>query len=100
MPKLSSNVPTGTIGLVFAIMFCLGVAVSLGGFLGTPVFGSLLVAGVLGFVGLIVSVIGIATGSGRIAGTCGLLVGLLGCITACVGFQTKFPGAPFAAIAN
>jgi hypothetical protein len=74
LPNRSGNIPLGTIGLLITILFCVVIAVS-------PARLYLIVLeGALGFAGLIISVVGIAKGSGRMAGLIGILVFLLGCL--------------------
>jgi hypothetical protein len=73
-PQKRSSIPTGVVGLVFAILFCIEIAVS------PARLSSVLLGGALGFAGLVISLIGIAKGSGRVAGVCGILVFLLGCL--------------------
>jgi hypothetical protein len=70
--KKSGSIPTGAVGLVLAIIFFAGIVVSPGG-LYSVMFG-----GVLGFAGLVISIIGIATRSGRVAGVFGIVFFLLG----------------------
>jgi hypothetical protein len=73
-PRERGSVSTGVVGLLVAILFCIEIAVS-------PVaISSVLLGGALGFVGLVVSIIGIVKGSGRAAGMCGLIAFLLGCL--------------------
>jgi hypothetical protein len=73
-PKKSSSIPTGAVGLVLSIIFCVEIAVS------PPGLSSILLASVLGFTGLVVSIVGIARGSGRAAGVFGIVVFILGCL--------------------
>ena len=72
--KKSSGITKGALGLVLAIISCASIASSPGG--GYSVF----LAGALGLAGLGFSIIGIAKGSGRVAGVFGILVFLLGCL--------------------
>jgi hypothetical protein len=65
-------VPTGAVGLVFAAIFLAGIVIAPGGFY--PV----MIGGVLGFAGLVISVVGIFSGSGRLAGVAGVAAFLLG----------------------
>jgi len=73
-PQRSGTIPTGGVGLVFAILFCIGIAVSP---VGLP---WVLLGGALGFAGLVISILGIARRSGRVAGVCGIIVFILGCL--------------------
>jgi hypothetical protein len=60
--------------LVLTLLFCIEIAVS-------PVaLSSVLLGGALGLAGLVVSVVGIVQGSGRMAGVGGLFAFLLGCL--------------------
>jgi hypothetical protein len=70
--KKSGSIPTGAVGLAFTIIFCFGIALSPGG----PY--SVFLGGALGFAGLVISIVGIATGSGRAAGLVGIFVFILG----------------------
>jgi hypothetical protein len=73
-PHKTGSIPTGAIGLVLSIIFCIQVAVS-------PVrLTSVLLGAALGFAGLVISVVGIAKGAGRVAGVCGIAVFLVGCL--------------------
>jgi hypothetical protein len=73
-PQKSASIATGAVGLVFTILFCIEIAIS-------PVRLSSVVLGVaLGFAGLVISLVGIARGSGRVAGVCGIFAFLLGCL--------------------
>jgi hypothetical protein len=79
--KKSGDIPTGAVGLVLTIIFCVWIAVFPGGLY------SVFLGGVLGFAGLGISIIGIAKGSGRVAGVVGILVFILGWVinTAVIG---------------
>src|SRR4051794_27793269 len=72
--KTNSSIATGTLGLVFALIFCIQTAFSPGGVY------FVFLAGALGSVGIVCSIVGIARGSGRAAGVFGILVFLLGCL--------------------
>ena len=63
------------------IIFCVWIAVSPGGLY------SVFLGGTLGFAGLVISIIGIAKNSGRVAGVVGIIVFILGWVinTAAVG---------------
>ena len=80
-PKKSGSIPTGAVGLVFTIIFCVGIALFPGGLY------SVFLGGALGFAGLVISIVGIATGSGRAAGVAGIFVFILGWVinTAVIG---------------
>jgi hypothetical protein len=65
---------SGAIGLAFAILFCIEIAVA------PPRVYSVLLGAALGFTGLAISLRGIAKRSGRAAGVCGILVFLVGCV--------------------
>ena len=68
------SIPTGAVGLAFSILFCIEIAV-------LPVgISAVLLGGALGLAGLVFSLIGIAKGSGRVAGAFGILAFLLGCL--------------------
>jgi hypothetical protein len=58
----------------FTILFCIEIAVS------PTQVSSALLGGALGFAGLVISLVGIAKGSGRVAGVCGILAFVLGCL--------------------
>ena len=73
-PQKSSRIPPGAVGLVFAILFCIEIAAAPA----RP--SSVLLGGALGFAGLVISLVGIAKRSGRVAGVCGILAFLLGCL--------------------
>jgi hypothetical protein len=71
-PKKGGDIPTGAAGLVLTIIFCVWIAISPGGLY------SVFLGGTLGLAGLVISIIGIAKGSGRAAGVAGILVFILG----------------------
>ena len=73
-PTKSSSIPAGTIGLALAIIFCIEIALSANGLY------SVLLGGALGLAGLVISIVGIAKGSGRVAGVFGIVVFILGCL--------------------
>ena len=73
-PKKSGSIPMGAVGLVLTILFCVEIAVS------SVKLSSVLLGGALGFAGLIISLVGIAKGSGRVAGVFGIFAFLLGCL--------------------
>jgi hypothetical protein len=73
-PSKSGGIPTGAVGLLLTILFCVGIAVSPGGFF------SVFLGAAVGFAGLVISVVGIARRSGRAAGVFGVLAFLLGCL--------------------
>src|SRR5262249_35638585 len=68
------TIPTGVVGLAFAILFCIEIAVAPVGLSGV------LLAGALGCAGLVISIAGIAKKSGRVAGVFGIFLFLLGCL--------------------
>jgi hypothetical protein len=70
----AGTIPKGAIGLLLAIIFCVGIAVSPAGFL------SLLLYGALGLVGLVLSIVGFIKKSGRVAAVFGILAFILGCL--------------------
>ena len=73
-PQKSAGIPSGAVGLVLTLLFCIVIAVS-------PVaLWSVLLGGALGLAGLVVSLVGIIKGSGRVAGVCGMFAFLLGCL--------------------
>jgi len=74
LPKESGSIPTGAVGLVLTVIFCVAIAVSPGGFF------SVFLKGALGLVGLVISIVGIAKRSGRAAGVFGILAFILGCL--------------------
>jgi hypothetical protein len=74
LPKKTAGIPIGAVGLVFTIIFCVGIAVS------PNRFSSVFLNGVLGFAGLVTCVVGIAKRSGRVAGVLGIFAFLLGCL--------------------
>jgi hypothetical protein len=72
------DIPIGVVGMCVSCIACLlGAAFPL--FRDTPLLQdySSFIGGILAFVGLIISIIGIAKGSGRAAGSVGLLLFLL-----------------------
>jgi succinate-acetate transporter protein len=71
-PKKSGSMPLGAVGLVFTIIFCVGLVKS-----PAALYSVFLVAG-LGFAGLVISIVGIAKGSGRVAGVFGIFFFILG----------------------
>jgi hypothetical protein len=71
-PKGTGNIPVGAVGLLFTIVFCVGIAVFEGRLY------VLILECVLGVAGLVISIAGIAKGSGRIAGIFGILAFILG----------------------
>ena len=73
-PKKSGGIPTGAVGLVFTIIFCVAIAGSSGG------LSSVFLGGALGFAGLVMSIVGIAKRSGRAVGVLGVVVFILGCL--------------------
>jgi hypothetical protein len=73
-PRKSSGIRAGVVGLMFAILFCIEIA------LAPPRLSSVILGGALGFASLVISLVGIAKGSGRVAGLCGIIVFLLGCL--------------------
>jgi hypothetical protein len=77
--KKSGGVHTGTVGLVFTIIACVGIAITPGGLY------SALLGGALGFTGLVICIVGIARGSGRVAGVFGIFVFILCCLMMFVG---------------
>jgi hypothetical protein len=74
LPKKSGGIPIGAVGLVFTVIFCVGIAVSSGGFF------SVFLQCALGLAGLVASIVGIARKSGRVAGVFGVFAFLLGCL--------------------
>jgi hypothetical protein len=73
-PRKRGSIPPGAVGLVLTLLFCIEIAVS-------PVaLSSVLLGGALGLAGLVISLVGIVKGSGRVAGVCGIFVFLLGCL--------------------
>jgi hypothetical protein len=64
----------GALGLGLAILFCVDIAVS------APRLSSVLLGSALGFAGVVLSVVGIARGSGRLAGLFGIVVFIVGCL--------------------
>jgi hypothetical protein len=73
--SLKSNaIPIGRAGLVLAIIFCVTIARS------RHEFYSVLLGVVLGFAGLVASVLGIVKRSARTAGIFGVIFSLLGAL--------------------
>jgi hypothetical protein len=75
LPKKSGSISMGAVGLVFTIIFSIGIVLS-------PGVASVFLGGALGSVGLVISIVGIAKGSGRAAGAFGIFIFLLGCLMA------------------
>ena len=73
-PRRSARIPAGALGLAFAILFCIEIAAS------PARLSSVALGGVLGLASLVISLLGVAKGSGRVAGACGIFVFLLGCL--------------------
>ena len=71
-PKKSGNIPIGAIGLMFSIISCVVLVRS-----PAELFSVFLVGG-LGFAGLVISIVGVVKGSGRVAGMLGIIVFLIG----------------------
>ena len=73
VPKKSGSMSTGAVGLGLTLIFSLGIVLF-------PGVVSVFLGGALGSVGLVVSIVGVAKRSGRVAGVFGILVFLLGCL--------------------
>jgi bacteriorhodopsin len=73
LPKKRGGIPTGAVGLILTIIFSVAIALSSG-------WLSVVLGGALGLVGLVFSIVGITTRSGRVAGVFGIIVFILGCL--------------------
>jgi hypothetical protein len=73
-PQKSGSIPAGAVGLVLTLLFCFEIAVS------PPALSSVLLGGALGLAGVVMSLVGVVKGSGRVAGVCGIFAFLLGCL--------------------
>jgi hypothetical protein len=73
-PKNIGGLPIGTVGLLFTIIFCVGIALSTGGLYW------IVLECILGLAGSVLSIVGIVKGSGRYAGIFGIVAFLLGCL--------------------
>lgn len=70
--KKGGDIPTGAVGLVLAVAFCVWIAITPGGLY------AVFIGGTIGFAGLVISIFGIAKGSGRVLGVFGILAFILG----------------------
>jgi hypothetical protein len=70
--KKSVDIPTGAVGLVLAAIFFFGILIAPGE------MWSVMVGGILGTAGFAIAIVGIVTGSGRIAGVAGIVLYVLG----------------------
>lgn len=71
-PKKSGDVPTGAVGMALTLIFCIWIGI----FPGRD--HAVFFGGVVSLVGLVISILGIAKNSGRLAGAAGVALFFVG----------------------